>query len=727
MEESIYPVHRENPEEKEAVNSLPQDPPGGLRYDEETEPEPVAPERPPINRLAIFTDSSPNYQNPPEPEPFSRVSVRIRVGRDDADTVTVIVEGKPYPMEKCPGESTKYFDFYETSFPVDNSIITFFYEVTKGNETVFFNRQGDVDVVDPFFNYSIMPGFHTPVWAKGAVMYQIFVDRFCNGDTDNDVVDNEYLYIDEPVKHIDDWNRYPASMDVRNFYGGDLKGVLKKLDYLKDLGVEVLYLNPIFVSPSNHKYDIQDYDHVDPHFTVIEEDGGEPISDDERFNAHASKYIKRVADEKNLRASNDFFAKFMEEVHKRGMRVILDGVFNHCGSFNKWMDKEKIYYKQGGYAPGAYETENSPYHTFFRFFEGDDWPNNEFYDAWWGNDTLPKLNYEESPKLYQYILRIAAKWVSPPYNVDGWRLDVAADLGQSDETNHRFWRDFRNAVKTINPDALILAEHYGDPSPWMGGDQWDSVMNYDAFMEPVTWFLTGMDKHSDVSKPELRGNQNAFFAAMTNNNARMPLQSLQVAMNELSNHDHSRFLTRTNFTVGRTAFSGPLAADMNVKPQIMRQAVVMQMTWRGAPTLYYGDEAGLCGWTDPDSRRTYPWGREDCDLIRFHKEMIRIHRDYNALKVGTLIYLLSEPGLIAYGRYDDHEGFFTVIQVEGYERDVTIEVWRLGVEDGQNMVRMMYSDENGYTIRSESVRSDEGRVTVRIGRNGAIVWKSIDF
>ncbi|MBO6107863.1 MAG: glycoside hydrolase family 13 protein [Eubacterium sp.] len=684
-------------------------------------------EKPPINRMAVFSDSSPNYQFPDEPEPYSRVKVRIRVGKNDPDEVMVIVNGKPHKLNLVPDLGTDYFDFYEGSFNIDDSLVTYFYQITKGTQTMYFNRQGDVDEVDSYFNFSILPGFHTPEWAKGAVMYQIFVDRFYNGDKENDVVDNEYAYIGEPVRHVSRWRDYPASMDVRNFYGGDLKGVLKKLDYLQDLGVEVLYLNPIFVSPSNHKYDIQDYDHVDPHFTVIEEDGGEPLAEGDTDNAHATRYIKRVTDPKNLKASNDFFAHFMEEVHARGMKVILDGVFNHCGSFNKWMDREKLYHLAGGYDPGAYESETSPYHTFFKFYEGDDWPDNEFYDAWWGNDTLPKLNYEESPKLYQYILRIAAKWLAPPYNVDGWRLDVAADLGHSEELNHKFWKDFRDTVKRINPDALILAEHYGDPSAWLDGRQWDSVMNYDAFMEPVTWFLTGMDKHSDVSKPELRGDQNAFFASMTNFNARLPLQSLQVAMNELSNHDHSRFLTRTNFTVGRTAFSGPMAAEVNIKPCIMRQAVVMQMTWRGAPTLYYGDEAGLCGWTDPDNRRTYPWHHEDREMINFHKEMIRIHRDYQALKKGTLMYLLSERNLISYGRYDDRDSFFVVIQVDGEEREVEIDVWRLGISDGQNVVRMMWSDENGYTIRSESLRSEGGKVRVRVGRNGAVVWKSLDY
>ena len=694
---------------------------------ETEEPEVVPDERPPINRMAIFSDNTALFQTPDEPDPNSNVFVRVRVGRDDPEQVFLVVDGKSIPMYKLRDRSTTYFDFYEASIHVARERISYYFEIVKGTETVYFNRRGDVNEIDPYFNFVIIPGFHIPKWAKGAVMYQIFVDRFSNGNKDNDVVTGEYCYIGEHVHHVDNWREYPGSMDVRNFYGGDLGGVLKRLDYLQDLGVEVLYLNPIFVSPSNHKYDTQDYDYIDPHLTVIKNDGGEPLKEGDNNNAHASKYIQRVADRENLEASNAFFARFMEEVHKRGMKVILDGVFNHCGSFNKWLDREKIYYKAGGYEPGAFETEKSAYHTFFKFYEGGEWPNNEYYDAWWGNDTLPKLNYEESPKLHQYILRVAAKWVAPPYNVDGWRLDVAADLGHSEEFNHKFWKDFRDTVKRINPNALILAEHYGDPSGWLDGKQWDTVMNYDAFMEPVTWFLTGVDKHSDVSKPDLRGNHNAFFAAMTDNCARMPLHSLQAAMNELSNHDHSRFMTRTNFAVGRTAFAGPKAAEAGIHPEIFRQAVVIQMTWGGAPTLYYGDEAGLCGWTDPDNRRTYPWHHEDRDLIRFCKEAIRIHRDYEMFRTGTLIYLSSEPGLIAYGRTDGRESAFTIVQVEGEERDIEIEVWRLGVEDTTNVVRMLYSDFGGYTLRAETQRAENGKVKVHIGRNSAGIWKSIDY
>lgn len=674
-------------------------------------------------REAIFSSGTEKYLIPPEPGTYEEVTIKCRTGKDNADRVYLISEGKKYRMEKEPGG--EIFDYYQTKVRLGTDRFEYYFLIEKGNERVYFNKQGDVDNPNPFYSYKIMPGFKTPGWAKGAVFYQIYVDRFCNGDRTNSVVDDEYSYIGEHVTSVKDWNKFPASMGVREFYGGDLQGVLDKLDYLEKLGVEVIYLNPIFVSPSNHKYDTQDYDYIDPHFTVIKEDGGEVLEQGDNDNAHASKYIKRVVDRDNLEASNEFFAHFVEKVHERGMKLILDGVFNHCGSFNKWLDREGMYQKDSSYASGAYIDEDSPYHSFFEFFPDGEWPCNSHYDGWWGHDTLPKLNYEGSDKLFEYIMRIAKKWVSAPYNVDGWRLDVAADLGHSEEFNHKFWREFRKNVKEANPDALILAEHYGDPTSWLSGDQWDTIMNYDAFMEPVSWFITGVDKHSDVSRPDLKGNSNMFFAKMTEFDARFSMPSLQVAMNELSNHDHSRFLTRTNGRVGRTASAGPQTADMGVNRAGMMAAVMIQMTWCGAPTVYYGDEAGVCGWTDPDNRRTYPWGNEDWELIKFHKELIRIHKDYEALKTGSLIYLLNEQNLIGYGRFDDKDKFFVVVQVGGEPRTVTVPVWRLEIGDGEYMATMMYSDGEGYNLNARVLQVKDGCVTVELGTDGAILVKSV--
>ncbi len=674
-----------------------------------------------MNKTALFCDGTEGYVYPPEPKESELVTFRFRTAKDDVDRVGLVTSADTYVMEKecTQGE----FDYYTFETRLGEEPFRYCFEVQSGTEKYYYGRCGISREILEYYNFVVVPGFSTPDWAKGAVMYQIFTDRFYNGDKSNDVETNEYYYIGDYSQRVTNWDKYPANMGVREFYGGDLQGVMDKLDYLQDLGVEVVYFNPLFVSPSNHKYDIQDYDYIDPHYGKIVDDGGEVLPNGVTDNSQATKYKKRTTGLKNLEASNESFIKLVEELHRRGMKVILDGVFNHCGSFNKWMDRERIYEGEEDYEPGAYVSADSPYRSYFRFFkEGpENWPYNGNYDGWWGHDTLPKLNYEDSVKLENYILYIGRKWVSPPYNVDGWRLDVAADLGRSNEYNHEFWQKFRRAVKDANPNALILAEHYGDPSDWLKGDEWDTVMNYDAFMEPVTWFLTGMEKHSDEAREELLGNIDNFIGSMAHHMSNMLTPSLQVAMNELSNHDHSRFLTRTNHMVGRVEHLGPEAANEYVNKAVMREAVVMQMTWVGAPTVYYGDEAGVCGFTDPDNRRTYPWGHEDQELIAFHKEAIRIHKEHPALKTGSLKILGGEENILSYARFKGHDRIIVVINNRSERAEVKVPVWEAEIPIKCRMERLLYSYKDGYTTEYEEYLVEDGEVVANMGPHSALV------
>jgi len=673
-----------------------------------------------LNFGALFSDGTPEYVSPAEPAYGDTVRIRFRTARENVDGVDIVFGDRHRRM--LLEWQTDLFDFYYVDIPNIGEELRYYFVVYSERLEVVYNRLGILREKNHDYDFRIMPGFKTPDWAKGAIFYQIFVDRFCNGDTSNDVISGEYTYLGRHVSKVEDWGRVPESMDVSNFYGGDLQGVMDKLDYLKDLGVEVLYLNPIFVSPSNHKYDIQDYDYVDPHFGKIVDDEGELLSDDCNDNAQATRYIDRVTNLKNLEASNEFFARFVAEAHKHGIKVVLDGVFNHCGSFNKWLDKECIYDKNPDYEKGAYVSADSPYRSFFRFNDEQQWPHNNTYDGWWGHDTLPKLNYEQSGKLHDYIMHIARKWVSPPYNCDGWRLDVAADLGYSEEYNHRFWRDFRSAVKEANPEAIILAEHYENPQPWLGGDQWDTVMNYGAFMEPITWFLTGVEKHSDEFRGDFLGNADIFVGSIRNYMSYFMYNSLYVAMNELSNHDHSRFLTRTNHRVGRTHTLGAAAADENVSRGIMKEAVTFQMTWPGAPTIYYGDEAGVCGWTDPDSRRTYPWGHEDEELLSFHKDIIRIHKAYDCLKTGSLKFLWSEYRLLTFGRFNMHQAVIVVLNNDFTEKTVRIQVNEVGVPNNAVMRRVIQSCDDEHTTQVEEHKIWDNVLTVTVPRISATVY-----
>ena len=679
-------------------------------------------------KAALFCDETKEYRCPEEPDAGDEVRLRFRTAADDVERVVLVLPDENRRIELEKTASAGRFDYYETMFAVGDAPILFYFEIISGNEVCTYTRLGLSDNLERQCMFEITPGFHVPEWAKGAVMYQIFVDRFCNGDPSNDVVSDEYVYIGFPVSKVENWEEGLSILDVDRFYGGDLKGILDKLDYLQSLKVEVLYLSPVFVSPSNHKYDCQDYEHIDPHYGVIVRDEGSLVEDRASDNKEAERYSIRTAAKENLEASDAFFARFVEEVHKRGMRLILDGVFNHCGSFNKWLDREKIYEKRGGYEKGAFLCAESPYRDFFSFRNPEGWPDNDSYEGWWNHDTLPKLNYEGSETLYQYILDIAKKWLSPPYCVDGWRLDVAADLGHSPEMNHQFWRDFRRVVKEANPDALILAEHYGDASSWLKGDQWDTVMNYDAFMEPVSWFLTGLEKHSDRFESHLFRNSQAFMSTMLYKMSRMQTPSMMAAMNELSNHDHSRFLTRTNLKVGRLHTAGAAAASEEINYGIFRSAVVIQMTWPGAPTIYYGDEAGVCGWTDPDSRRTFPWGKEDYELTEFHRYLAGIRNQNRAFRTGAFKWLMAENGVIAYGRFNETERGVVVVNSESYAQKIRVPVWEAEVA-GDVMVRVMETERDRYNAGTLPYPVKDGMLEIEIGPDSSMIFeeKQLDF
>ena len=675
---------------------------------------------PTLHTRGLYSDVTADYVSPLEPEPYSIVTIRFRAEKNNLSHVFLVYKNDRILMDLA--ESEGLFDYYEVKINIDNSPVRYHFYIESGRTCTFYDRRGVVKDEQEYFEFCIYPGFSVPSWSRSAVIYQIYTDRFCNGDPSNDVLDREYYYINGYSEHAESWESLPHEMDVRRFYGGDLKGVMDKIPYLKSLGIDVIYFNPLFVSPSNHRYDIQDYDHIDPHIGKIVEDGGALLPEGTTDNRMAERYKRRVTSKANLEASNALFAELTAKCHEAGIRVIIDGVFNHCGSFNKWLDRERIYEGAEGFEPGAYIREDSPYHDFFRF-HGGTFPYNGTYDGWWGHDTLPKLNYEGSRDLEDYILRIAAKWVSPPYNCDGWRLDVAADLGHSPEYNHQFWQKFRRTVKMANKDAVIIAEHYGDPSEWLEGNEWDSVMNYDAFMEPVTWFLTGMQKHSDDFREDLLGNTDAFSAAMFHNNLRFTEPSAITAMNELSNHDHSRFLTRTNHKVGRLNTLGSKAADEGVDMAVMREAVLMQFTWPGCPTIYYGDEAGLTGFTDPDNRRPYPWGNENFELIDYHRALIRIHRECIELREGSLKKLKTDYALLSYARFTREYASIIIVNNNDKSEELEISVWETGLPLKTKLRRMILSYEDSFTTEPFTCEVRHGYLHVYIQPKSAMILR----
>ena len=251
-------------------------------------------------------------------------------------------------------------------------------------------------------------------------------------------------------------------------------------------------------------------------------------------------------------------------------------------------------------------------------------------------------------------------------------------------------------------------------------------MNYDAFMEPLTWFFTGMEKHSDQYREDMLGNGLHFQWAMNHYMNSFQAPSLQTAMNELSNHDHSRFLTRTNHKVGRVAQLGYEAACQDVDKSVFRSAVVMQFTWPGAPTIYYGDEAGVCGFTDPDNRRTYPWGWEDHDLIQFHKQMIRIHKACPAIMKGSVMILQADYNFLAYGRFTERDQVLVVFNAGKDTMERTIRVRDMGITADDNLIQLMMTDQSGYNTDAYVYQMQQYDVTITLPPHSAIVLHALN-
>ncbi len=657
--------------------------------------------------LQYFSDETVNFRTPAEPREGEAFTVRFRVlgGTETTVSLHLVRDGEASVKEMRPAFARGVYVYYEAQADGVQERGEYYFTTAADDGTVwYYGKNGLSELASEVQPFTVLPQFRVPDWARSAVWYQIFPDRFANGDPSNDPVDGEYTDATGISCRHAEWDEPVGKGDFNCFYGGDLQGIIDHLDYLKALGVDILYLNPIFVSPSSHKYNTQDYEHVDPHLGVIVKDA-----------EGADRYGIRTTSQENLEASDALLAELIKEAHARGLRVVLDGVFNHCGDFHKWMDSYDIYRKYTGQV-GTWWDSECEFSSYFRFLGYHE------YECWWNNETLPKLNLDGSEALRREILRIAEKWIAPPYNADGWRLDVAADLCHSPEANHAFWKEFRAHVRAVKPDALILAEHYGSPADWLGGDEWDSVMNYDAFMDPVTLFLTGVDKHSDYYDPETEGDGALFWDMYQKASARLPQQSLVTALNELDNHDHSRFLSRTNHVVGRLGRNEAWEAEKGVSKALLRAGVIMQMTMPGAPGIYYGDEAGLCGFTDPDNRRPFPWGKEDTALQDFYLNAVRLHKNIPALQEGSLVPVIMDEEIAVYGRYLDEEAALAVIYTGEEGAHLRIELSDVTGTAPLSVTRVLHSSTLAASLGRKTVQTPTGRLELTLLPQSAEIY-----
>lgn len=622
--------------------------------------------------FGIYSDQSENFLTPINPKIGDDVCIKIRIPKKYgkvSGNLYLLTQKNSNKYKHTPmylAEENEFFWYFSTKFKLTERYIRYHFEIEFLNEKkkVKYDSRGIVNHRH-IEDFVIIPDFDVPDWAIGAIYYQIFPDRFYNGDPANDPVNNEYIYDGEPVKKKQ-WNELPhPTKGHKEFYGGDLKGIIDKLDYLKELGIEVIYLNPIFISPSPHKYDTQDYEHIDPHLGVI-------VEDTDNFE---KKYKVRTTSEKNLMESDNLFKNLVEEAHKRNIRIVLDGVFNHCGSYHKWVNEYKIY----GENVGVSNDPNAPEAEYFYW-------NKDGYEGWWGYKSLPKLNYDKTMLLWKYISKIGEKWVSPPFNADGWRLDVARDLGKNKQVNKTFWRYFRKIVKKANKESIIFAEDYESPREWIESLSWDGIMNYIGAMDPISYFLTGTEKHNDAFKPELIGNSDWFIEHLRWAWSQLPLNSKYVSLNQLSNHDHSRWATRTTKKIGRAHINGHNEAENGIDWDIFKIGYLMTFTLPGAPGLYYGDEIGLAGWTDPDNRRTFPWDKLNeekyQERLNFMKNMIQFYKKHPSLRKGSIDFLKWDKGFLSYGIWNKEEKIIVLININDSDYEFEIPAWLMELIDG---------------------------------------------
>ncbi|CAN5750746.1 alpha-amylase family glycosyl hydrolase [soil metagenome] len=574
-----------------------------------------------------------------------------------------------------PGQPTIYWyrfialDGTATAFYEDDEALTGGLGQTYGSST---DRSWQLSVHDP--------AFQSPEWVKNAVIYQIFPDRFRDGDPTNNPAPGQCFYGETPTVYRsfgEDWHTPIcdprasgpcAGVWSQNFYGGDLAGILEKLDYLEDLGVTALYLNPIFRSPSNHKYDTTDFTEIDPAFGDLA-----------------------------------LFEQLSTSAQQRGMRPILDGVFNHSSSDSIYFDRYGRYD-----SVGACESQTSAYRDWYHFNSvpagtgacvGDDGtPAAANYESWFGFDSLPKLDSaNEAVRDFFYqggVSSVGPYWLSW---ADGWRLDVAGDVdpGLTNDPSNDYWEGFRDAVRAANPEAYIVGEEWGLATAWTLGGEWDATMNYQLSSALLSFYRDTPFVDNDHNVSSSAGVLNPIAPSqlaerILNLEERYPQEAFLAVMNLLGSHDTNRplFMLDHNADQNQRSIYEDPNYDWSDAIARLRGVALLQSTLPGAPTVYYGDEVGLVApptydgstWQDdPYNRIPYPWLDEtgtpyyphlqtsagQAQLLDHYTLLLNTRNSHPALRTGSLDILLTddEAGTFAYGRRLANQGDAAVVVV----------------------------------------------------------------
>ena len=497
------------------------------------------------------------------------------------------------------------YDIFKGTFSIPVPALYFyFFRINKSQGSFRLFKLGDDTNMEAgdLWQLSCVPAdFRTPDWAKGAIIYQVFPDRFHKGGKTDLTGKLEPYTIHRNWYEDVQWRPTPEGIVLNNdFYGGNFKGITEKMDYIASLGTTILYLNPISKSFSSHRYDTGDYKTPDP-----------------------------------MLGTEEDFANLCRAAHEHGIRVLLDGVYSHTGS-------NSLYFNREGTFPGtgAFQSQSSPYASWYTFYQ---WPYN--YHSWWSFDTLPTVN-KMDPAFIEYIITgedsVIAHWLK--LGADGFRLDVA------DELPDEFLKLLYDRVKELKPDGLVLGEVWEDASNKMAydkrrkyftGAELDSVMNY-PFRTAILNFMRGWDTG--------RGFRDTVMSIVEN----YPEEVWQCNTNLLGTHDTPRILTALvdDFDGSREEKAKRRLSRHNLEVARERflMASFLQYTLPGSPSLYYGDEALMEGYKDPFNRRTYPWGREDRDILEHFRRLGRLRRDHEVLRLGDIRFFEAEDKRLGFTR-----------------------------------------------------------------------------
>lgn len=588
---------------------------------------------------SFYHDSTKHFVSNPFPQKGDEIEIKCRFLKNDV-IKDVFIRYRKFGEEVIQQMEFAYekngFTYFKTNVKVREDIFSYIFILTTIDEVYYFNQRGVFDFrLDNSNNFKILADYNAPSWMAKTVFYQIMPDRFRNGNDAITIKSEDYEYQGNRPMRMN-WDEKPYEWPItRNldFYGGDLYGVIESLDYLQDLGVNAIYFNPIFKAPTMHKYDALDYFEIDPSL------GGD-----------------------------EAFIKLSEEMHKRDMKVILDISINHTSSSAKWFNKDGEFYDK---SIGAYNNPDSEYREFY-FIEDDG-----SYYKWNGVDTMPALNYG-SQKLRDIIYRdensVIKKYLKAPYNIDGWRFDVADVMARNDKLNvyYEVWEEINEAIKSVNKDALILSEEWQDAPEMYNGKRWDSTMNYFGSNLPIREFAGEVDVFT--RRNEKLSLLKPYFSA-----EKLKNRIMQIMVNQPSMINYQMFNLIDSHDIPR----------LNNNPEISYEKYVGAITTLfglpGAVNMYYGDEVYLDGHINSIEGCRYPmnWNEDlnerELETYNLYKKLIFLKTNKEAFQFGGFRVLYAKGDVFAFTRFTEDEAYIIVWSKSKNIENIKIDLAEIGL------------------------------------------------